>query len=81
MVVVGVGRVLPLAAPDGHVRPPRSAVLAVCVAIPIAFGLGLSLGPDPTGFVPVVVGTVLTFVFATVLYCLLPTSERGTASD
>lgn len=81
MVVVRVGRVFPADAPDDHVRPPLRAVLAVFVAVPVAFGLGLSLGPDPTGFVPVVVGTVLTFVFATALYRLLPTGVRGSASD
>jgi hypothetical protein len=53
----------------------------VVVALPAAFGLGLSLSPDPTGFVPVVVGTVLTVVFATALYRLMPTGSWGVASD
>lgn len=81
MVVVRVGRVLPVGAPARLVRPPLSAVLAVVVALPAAFGLGLSLSPDPTGFVPVVVGTVLTVVFATALYRLMPTGSWGVASD
>ena len=51
------------------------------VALPTAFGLGLSLGPDPTGFVPVVVGTVLTLVFATGLYRLLPDATPDSSPD
>ncbi|MFC7226345.1 hypothetical protein N0B31_02940 [Salinirubellus salinus] len=62
-------------------RPPLRAVLAVLVALPTAFGLGLSLGPDPTGFVPVVVGTVLTLVFATGLYRLLPDATPDSSAD
>lgn len=60
-------------------RPPLRAIVAALVALPAAFGLGLSLSPDPTGFVPVVVGTTLTVVFATGLYRVLP--DRDSTAD
>ena len=51
------------------------------VALPAAFGLGVSLSPDPTGFVPLAVGSVLTLVFATGLYRLLPDTTRDSSAD